>query len=139
MERKQVRVIVEQTINYIDQDLQESFKVDIIGEYLSLRSFRKVNYHDNEGLPIEVKWQVHPTAETYLVDIKQPAYDLRFNPVSITQSQYQTPAGLWLLDVETKAIEILEEASKQEINIYYQISLGSETLADYHFRLLLLD
>ena len=143
MRREQIKVEVIQQIRYADSQELEEYRHQTPAILLELQSYSKITYQDANQQTVEVKWSVD-SEDTVQVEITQPDYRLTFHPTKETATFYQTPQGLWELQVLTKQIQWhfapdeSGKAKQQGLTIDYQLKKSEEILGNYRFRLIYL-
>lgn len=137
MERKRVKIQVQQRIDYANSQDQETFNLETDGELLELRTYSRLTYYDQDDVEITIKWYPHEEADRPFVEIQQPNHHLIFDPSRSTVSRYQTPQGEWLLMILTDSVDLMN-SDPRIISINYQIKQGDHLLGDYHFQLKLI-
>lgn len=135
MYQRVIKIKVHQQINHLMNQSVDEWFLETEAVHTALRTYSKIRYQDQEGYPIEVKWQMDPSNTFQIVEIIQPAYTLRFNPQVETVAAYQTPQGLWELNIKTIDMAIEELDGLKSLHINYQISLNDQILGLYNYHL----
>lgn len=137
MLKNQGQVKIYQRIDYdISNDVDE-FQHETSATCISLTTYSRLTYNDQENRTITIKWQKNSMDNQYLVEIRQPQVTLNFCLNRLFQVNYPTPQGIWPLKIDTKQLQIEESDSDElKMTIKYKMYLDNEFIGNYHFRLI---
>lgn len=138
MYQQPIKIKVHQEIDHQMNHGIDQYYLEGGGDLTVLRTYSKIRYRDQEGYPIEIKWQLDMNNSFYIIEIIQPSYTLRFNPEVETLTTYHTPQGVWELNVQTLELEIEEEDGLKQIKIRYQMTMNDQPLGIYQYHLTVL-
>lgn len=138
MYQQPIKIKVHQEIDHQMNQGMDQYYLEGEGDLTVLRTYSKIRYHDQEGYPIEIKWQLDMNNNFYIIEIIQPSYTLRFNPEVETLTTYHTPQGVWELNVQTLELVIEEENGLKQIKIRYQMTMNDQPLGIYQYHLTVL-
>lgn len=137
MGKREVSLEVNQWIEYQAEDTKEHYRWVSSGELVELSSFSRLAYVDENGARIELKWRPEGVSgRSALLEIRQPAYSLFFDMNQVTVTPYQTPQGVWELNVRTLGMgwQAIEDAWRLDLS--YELILNEELLGKYDFQLI---
>lgn len=137
MGKREVSLEVNQWIEYQAEDTKEHYRWVSSGELVELSSFSRLAYVDENGARIELKWRPEGVSgRSALLEIRQPAYTLFFDLNQVTVTPYQTPQGVWELNVRTLGMgwQAIEDAWRLDLS--YELILNEELLGKYDFQLI---
>ena len=137
MGKREVSLEVNQWIEYQAEDTKEHYRWVSSGELVELSSFSRLAYVDENGARIELKWRPEGVSgRSALLEIRQPAYTLFFDMNQVTVTPYQTPQGVWELNVRTLGMgwQAIEDAWRLDLS--YELILNEELLGKYDFQLI---
>ena len=135
MGKREVSLEINQWIEYQAQDTKEHYKWVCDGELIELSSFSRVSYVDENGAGIELKWRPEGVSgRSALLEIRQPAYSLFFDLDQVTVTPYQTPQGVWELNVKTLAMSWERVEETGHLDLSYELILNDELLGKYDFQ-----
>ncbi|MGO4939392.1 DUF1934 family protein [Fundicoccus sp. Sow4_D5] len=137
MGKREVSLEINQWIEYQMEVSKEHYKFMSSGELVELSSFSRLAYVDENGARIELKWRpegiLNPSP---VLEIRQPAYSLFFNLDQVTVTPYQTPQGVWDLNVRTLAMSWEQGEGAGRLDLSYELILNEELLGKYDFQLI---
>ena len=139
MGKRVVSLEINQWIEYQSQEdeLREHYHWLGQGELVELSSFSRLAYVDENDARIELKWRPDSvSSRPSLLEIRQPAYTLFFDLEGMTVTPYQTPQGIWDLNVKTLAMSWATVEGVQRLDLSYELILNEELLGKYDFQLI---
>ena len=139
MGKRVVSLEINQWIEYQSQEdeLREHYQWLGQGELIELSTFSRLAYVDENDARIELKWRPDSvSSRPSLLEIRQPAYTLFFDLEGMTVTPYQTPQGIWDLNVKTLAMSWATVEGVQRLDLSYELILNEELLGKYDFQLI---
>lgn len=139
MGKRVVSLEINQWIEYQSQEdeLREHYQWLGQGELIELSTFSRLAYVDENDARIELKWRPDSvSSRPSLLEIRQPAYTLFFDFERLTVTPYQTPQGIWDLNVKTLAMSWATVEGVQRLDLSYELILNEELLGKYDFQLI---
>ena len=137
MGKREVSLEVNQWIVYQAEDTKEHYRWVSSGELVELSSFSRLAYVDENGARIELKWRPEGVSgRSALLEIRQPAYSLFFDMNQVTVTPYQTPQGVWELNVKTLGMDWQAFEDAWRLDLSYELILNEELLGKYDFQLI---
>lgn len=139
MGKRVVSLEINQWIEYQSQEdeLREHYQWLGQGELIELSTFSRLAYVDENDARIELKWRPERvSSRPSLLEIRQPAYTLFFDLEGMTVTPYQTPQGIWDLNVKTLAMSWATVEGVQRLDLSYELILNEELLGKYDFQLI---
>ena len=139
MGKRVVSLEINQWIEYQSQEdeLREHYQWLGQGELIELSTFSRLAYVDENDARIELKWRPESvSSRPSLLEIRQPAYTLFFDLEGMTVTPYQTPQGIWDLNVKTLAMSWATVEGVQRLDLSYELILNEELLGKYDFQLI---
>lgn len=136
MQKRTIQAQIRQRIQYDQEMDHEEWQFEHSAELIELRSYTKLTYQDAQKDLIELKWQYNPLSGQPTLIIKQSAYTLVFDPFQKTLTHYQTPQGLWQLEVETKHLSWEQVGDQQQVTVLYSTKLNEKPFGKYEYQLI---
>ena len=133
---KPARIILETTIFQEEEVFQNGF--DEMGRIVSMNNNYYLRFVEKDGVqevPTTIK--ISPEGNVNITRHAKHRTHLKFNDEADTYTNYQTPAGLLKLRVETKRMDLTYQSSPfaGEIEIDYLIHANDTVLGSYQIRL----
>ena len=133
---KPARIILETTIFQEEEVFQNAF--DEMGRIVSMNDnyyLRFVEKNEEEEVPTVIK--ISPKGNVQITRHAEYRTHLIFDEAADTYTNYETPAGLLKMRIETKRMDLTYQSSPfaGEIEIDYLIYAGERILGSYQIRL----
>ncbi|MGX7349057.1 DUF1934 domain-containing protein [Dolosicoccus paucivorans] len=131
MKKDHLKIKTKQTIHYFNPTGYELHEEKVDATLIQLKTYTLLRYTNSKEQQISLKW--YPNQNE--IELKQPNGSFIFRPREITQTTYATPAGVWLLDVETQVVKWQNDDKRVHLTVNYTLSLHGEKLGKYEFTL----
>lgn len=136
MKKRTTQAQIRQRIQYEHESEHEEWQFETTAELIELTSFTKLAYQDEQEVAIELKWQQHAVSGNPTLSIKQPAYTLVFNLEQKTLTHYQTPQGVWPLEIETEHLSWKQVGDQQQVTVLYSTKVNEIPFGKYEYQLI---
>lgn len=130
MHKKPIQIKINQSINYQESGDSENWNYSCQGELTQFMTFSKINFTDQNGEDIELKW----SPKKMLLELNRKSGVLRFKNGSLLNYYHQTPIANF--DLLVKTDDLIFDLDKGYIKIDYQIIQDEKALGDYKLELI---